>query len=99
MNNEFDAMKPSIKSSVTSLVDGGNEAVEAVKARLGDVNQGAAAVYDKTTTYIQAHPLKAIGLAYGAGYLAMRIRTSPLFKVALLGGLAYFGSQFVRKQA
>lgn len=97
MNNEFGASKASIQNSVSALVDQGNEAVQAVRSRIGDVNESAAAVYDRTTTYIQAHPLKAIGIAYGAGYLAMRIKTSPLFKIGLLGGLLYVGSQFVRR--
>lgn len=99
MNNEFDTSKQSIKSSVSAAVDQGAEAVQAVKAKLGDVNESASELYDRTTTYIQAHPLKAIGIAYGAGYLAMRIKTSPLFKIGLLGALLYAGSQFVRRNA
>lgn len=98
MNNELDASKQSIKGSVSAVVDQGAEAMQAVKARLGTVNESASEIYDRTTTFIQAHPLKAIGIAYGAGYLAMRIKTSPLFKIALLGGLLYGGSQFVRRR-
>jgi ElaB/YqjD/DUF883 family membrane-anchored ribosome-binding protein len=42
---------------------------------------------DKAEEFIGDHPLKAIGMAFGVGYLAMRIRTSPLFPVALLAGV------------
>ena len=101
MNNDLKDTKPSIKQTVETLVEQGSETIDAVKTRAGDVadqvKDTTAAAYDRTTNYIQAHPLKSLAIAFGAGYLSMRIKTSPLFKVALFGGLAYLGTQFVRR--
>lgn len=102
MNNESGTTSnPTITQSVRALVDQGAETVETIKTRVGDVTdqvkQGGAAARTHTTTYIQANPLKSLVIAYAAGYIAMRLRTSPLVKIALVGTLGYLGTRFVRR--
>lgn len=79
-----------IKDSVQTLIDHGSEAAGDIKARVGEVAGEARekldVALDKAETFIGDHPLKALGLAFGVGYVAMRIRTSPLFPIALLAG-------------
>ena len=55
-----------IKQSVKDFVDQGQEKVEAIKSRVSDVK-------GRTTTYIKANPLTAVGIAFGLGYLGMRL--------------------------
>ncbi len=103
MNNEFGSSKPTIKDSVQTLVDQGSETVGTIKNRVGDaadsVKQGGAAARERTTNYIQANPLKSLVIAFGLGYVAMRVRTSPLFKVALISGLGYLAKQFIGRDS
>ncbi len=79
-----------IKDSVQTLIDHGSEAADDIKARVGDVASEAREklddALDQAETFIGEHPLKAMGLAFGVGYVAMRIRTSPLFPIALIAG-------------
>ncbi|MDQ3367925.1 MAG: hypothetical protein M3680_21075 [Myxococcota bacterium] len=100
MNNEF-GTKATVKDSVQGLVDQGSETVDAIKNRVGDVTntvkEGGGAALDRATTFIQANPLKSLAIAFGAGYIAMRIRTSPLFKVAMLGGFGLLGTKVLRR--
>lgn len=105
MNNEFDAtgklVTPTVGESVRTLVDTSSETIDAIKTRLGDVTdnvkQGGSAAVDRTQSYIQANPYKSLLIAFGAGYVAMRIKTSPLFKVGMLGVLAYLGTSIYRR--
>ena len=99
MNNEFD--KPNVTENVRTLIDQGAETVSSIKSRAGavadGVKTGAVTARERTEAFVQASPLKAIAIAFGLGYVAMRIRTSPLLKVALIGGLGYLGKEFVRR--
>jgi ElaB/YqjD/DUF883 family membrane-anchored ribosome-binding protein len=67
----------SIKDSVRGFVDQGQEKVEQLKTRVIDATDKAKArggeYLDKTTDIIKAHPLKAVGVAFGIGYLGMRL--------------------------
>jgi ElaB/YqjD/DUF883 family membrane-anchored ribosome-binding protein len=110
MNNEngsYSKESASIKASVQNLVDQGSETVDAIKAkvddlktRVGDVSgtvkDGGAAAYDKTVSFIQANPFKSLAIAFGIGYVAMRIRTSRVLKIALLGGLGLAGRTIIK---
>ena len=82
-----------IKESVSNLVDHGSEAVDEIRERVTEVGSeardAAMAVFDEAEKFILAHPMKALALAFGAGYVAMRVRTSVLFPLALVGGLGY----------
>lgn len=89
-----------LKEDVTAFVDQGKSAVESLKARVGDVGQsisenGSAAV-DKATSFIEGSPIKAVAIAFGLGYVAMRIRTSPLLKFGAIAGLGYLGLRVAR---
>jgi ElaB/YqjD/DUF883 family membrane-anchored ribosome-binding protein len=89
-----------LKEDVTTFVDQGKDTVESIKARAGDMRQSisenGAAVLDKATSFIEASPVKAVAIAFGLGYLAMRIRTSPLLKFGALAGIGYLGLRAAR---
>ncbi len=96
MNKQSPANTPDISSisdSVHTLIGQGGEAVDAIKARVETVTSDARdklmAAYDKSTAFITSNPGKAIALAFSIGYVAMRIRTSKLFPIAMLGGVGY----------
>jgi ElaB/YqjD/DUF883 family membrane-anchored ribosome-binding protein len=84
----------SIKESVQTLVDHGGEAIHEIKSAVGEVStearDKAAAAYDEIVKFVQEHPGKSVALAFGIGYIAMRIRTSFLFPFAMIGGIGYF---------
>lgn len=66
-----------IKDSVKGFVDRGEEKLDAVRSRVVDVKDKAmskGSVYaDRTTDFIKANPLKAVGIAFGLGYIGMRL--------------------------
>jgi ElaB/YqjD/DUF883 family membrane-anchored ribosome-binding protein len=90
-----------LKDSVSTLVDQGTATASAIKSRVGDVadqvKESGAAAFARATSLVEEHPFKSLAIAFGAGYVMMRIRTSPMIKLALLGGLAYLGTQVVRR--
>jgi ElaB/YqjD/DUF883 family membrane-anchored ribosome-binding protein len=66
-----------IKDSIKGLVDRGHDKVNAIKDKAVDVQhrareRGSAAI-DRTTTLIKDHPIAAVGIAFGVGYLIMRL--------------------------
>jgi ElaB/YqjD/DUF883 family membrane-anchored ribosome-binding protein len=66
-----------IRDSVKGLVDQGHDKVNAIKDRVVDMkhkakDQGGKAV-TKASDLIKAHPFAAIGIAFGVGYIAMRL--------------------------
>ena len=89
-----------LKEDVTAFVDQGKNAVDAIKTRVGDVRQSisenGAVVVEKASSFIEASPIKAVAIAFGLGYIAMRIRTSPLLKFGALAGLGYLGLRAAR---
>ena len=100
--NEFEnPSKPNISESVRTLVDDGSQAVDAIKNRVSgltdSVSKGGAAAFDKTVSFIEANPIKAVGAALGLGYVAMRITTSPLLKLGLLAGAVYLGKDMIKR--
>jgi ElaB/YqjD/DUF883 family membrane-anchored ribosome-binding protein len=66
-----------IKDAVKGLVDQGREKVEATKVRVIEVKDQAFskgnAMLDRATEMIKAHPFRAVGIAFGAGYIGMRL--------------------------
>jgi ElaB/YqjD/DUF883 family membrane-anchored ribosome-binding protein len=66
-----------IKDKVKGLVDQGEEKVDQIKHKVIDVKDQAvtrgSAVLDRAETFIRANPLKAVGIAFGIGYLGMRL--------------------------
>lgn len=92
-----------IKDSVSHLVDQGHQTVDAIKSRVADVRgqvtDNTGAIRDGLARYVEAHPLKALGIAFGLGYVAMRIRTSFIMELAFLGAFAYGVDRVLRKRA
>lgn len=66
-----------IKEKVRGFVDTAEERAEAIKARAIEVKDDAMsrgnALVERTTDMIKANPLKAVGIAFGAGYIGMRL--------------------------
>jgi ElaB/YqjD/DUF883 family membrane-anchored ribosome-binding protein len=66
-----------LKDSVRGLVDQGHEKVQHAKERVVDAKDHAVSrgneYLDKVTSFIKANPIKSVGIAFGAGYLGMRL--------------------------
>lgn len=73
VDDKIDALKETVKG----LVDQGAQKVDAIKSRVVEAKDQAYTrgtdVLDRTTAMIKAHPLKAIAIAFGAGYIGMRL--------------------------
>jgi len=67
----------SLRDSVKSLVDRGEERAHAFKSRVvemtGTARSRSSDAIERTSSLIKAHPLKAVGIAFGLGYLGMRL--------------------------
>ena len=100
--NEFQNHMASVKDSVSTLVDQGHETVDAIKAKVSDVRDhvrdNGSQVLDATRSYVKEHPIKALGIALGLGYVAMRIRTSPVMELAFLGAFGYVANRVLNKR-
>lgn len=74
MESNLDNKLESIKESVKGLVD---ENAQKIKSRVIDAKQQAMArgnaYVDRVTDVIKAHPLQAVGIAFGVGYIGMRL--------------------------
>ena len=66
-----------IKEKVRGFVDSAEERAESIKHRAieakDDVMTRGNALIERATDMIKANPLKAVGVAFGAGYLGMRL--------------------------
>jgi ElaB/YqjD/DUF883 family membrane-anchored ribosome-binding protein len=76
-NGEVTHRIDSIKDSVKGLIDQGQHKATQIKDKVVDLqhkakDRGTVAV-DKFSEVIKAHPFAAIGIAFGVGYLAMRL--------------------------
>jgi len=76
-SHDVDDKIDGIKETVKGFVDHGAQTVDAIKSRVVDakdqaIHRGSDAVA-RMTDLIKAHPLKAVGIAFGAGYLGMRL--------------------------
>ncbi len=90
-----------VKESVATLVDQGGATIDALKARVGDIGDKVKAegaiVLDRTESLVQKNPFASVAIAFGLGYVAMRLRTSPLVKLGLIAGLGALGVRFARR--
>ncbi|HEY4181136.1 MAG TPA: hypothetical protein VGM90_30035 [Kofleriaceae bacterium] len=79
-NGSFDG----IKDAVSHFVDDGKEKVAGLKDKAMDLKEKAidlkdqaleksTSLLDAATDAIKTNPLKAVGIAFGVGYVAMRI--------------------------
>ena len=76
-NNTMDDKLGSIKERVRGVVDQGHEKVDHLKHKVMDVKDQVASrghvVIDRASEFIRANPLKAVGIAFGIGYIGMRL--------------------------
>ena len=67
----------SIKHTVKDVVDQGAQKADALKSRMIEAKDEALRrgndLLDRVVELIKAHPLKAVGIAFAAGYLGMRL--------------------------
>lgn len=67
----------SLKDSVRSLVDAGGERAGQLKSKAIDakdaVFENGEVALRKAGSFIKEHPIAAIGVAFGIGYIAMRM--------------------------
>jgi ElaB/YqjD/DUF883 family membrane-anchored ribosome-binding protein len=67
----------SIKDTVKGYVEQGAQTVDAIKSKVVEVKDQAvnrgSDMLTSMTDLIKAHPLKAVAIAFGAGYLGMRL--------------------------
>lgn len=66
-----------LKDSVRNLVDASGDRANQIKERLADAkdvafDKGSAAL-GKVSALVKEHPIAAIGIAFGIGYLAVRM--------------------------
>ena len=91
-----------VKENVSTLVDDGRQTIDAIKARVSDVGaqvrDNSSQIIQATRGYVEQHPLKALGIALGLGYVAMRIRTSPVMELAFLGAFGYVANRVLNKR-
>jgi ElaB/YqjD/DUF883 family membrane-anchored ribosome-binding protein len=77
MANSIDDKIDSLRDSMKGVVDQGAQRVDAIKSKLIDVKDEAMSrggdLLSQATSLIKAHPLKSIAIAFGAGYLGMRL--------------------------
>ena len=75
--NTMDDKLGTIKERVRHVVDQGQEKVGNLKTRVIEVKDQARtrgnAFVDRATMFIRANPLKSVGIAFGVGYLGMRL--------------------------
>lgn len=77
VGGKIDERIDSIKDSVRGLVDNTQQRAADIKKRaLGVKNDAMSrghAVLDRTSDLIKENPLKAVAIAFGVGYIGMRI--------------------------
>jgi ElaB/YqjD/DUF883 family membrane-anchored ribosome-binding protein len=77
MANTLDDKLDSLRDSMKGVVDQGAQRVDQLKSKLIDVKDEAVArggdLITQATNLIKAHPLKSIAIAFGAGFIAMRL--------------------------
>jgi ElaB/YqjD/DUF883 family membrane-anchored ribosome-binding protein len=76
-NQKFDQKIDTVAERVKGLVDQGADKVDQLRSRAMDVKQQAFdrgnAMVDRASTYIKANPIKSVAIAFGVGYIGMRL--------------------------
>lgn len=67
----------SLKDTVKGIVEEGHHKVDAIKTRVIEVKDQAIdrgeSMLVRVSDMIKAHPIKAVAIAFGTGYLGMRL--------------------------
>lgn len=67
----------SIKNAAKEVVEQGAQRADALKQRVIEAKDAAVRrsgdMLDRVSNLIQAHPLKAVGIAFATGYIGMRL--------------------------
>lgn len=67
----------SIKETMKGLVDQGAQKVETIKNRVVEAKEQAVTrgsdVLDRASAMIKTHPIKSVAIAFGVGYIGMRL--------------------------
>ena len=76
-SSALDDRMGNLKDSVRNLVDAGGERANQIKDRLVDAkdvafDKGSEAL-GRVSALVKEHPIAAIGIAFGIGYLAVRM--------------------------
>ena len=73
----IDGKLDTIADNLKAAVSQGADKITALKDRAlelkSDASERANDAYDRTVSLIKAHPIKAVLIAFGVGYVAMRI--------------------------
>ena len=76
-NRMVDEKIDSLKDTVKGLADQGAQKVDAIKTKVIEAKDQAigrgSAMLDRVAAMIQANPLKAVGIAFVAGFVGMRL--------------------------
>jgi ElaB/YqjD/DUF883 family membrane-anchored ribosome-binding protein len=77
VGSNLDQKLDNLKDKAKGFVDQGAEKVDEIKHRVVEVKEQAmakgSAFLDRATTMIKANPLKSVAVAFGVGYIGMRI--------------------------
>jgi ElaB/YqjD/DUF883 family membrane-anchored ribosome-binding protein len=76
-DNSVEEKLDSIRDSVKGYVDRGAQKADQIKSKVVEVKDQAmhrgSDALDRLASMVRAHPLKAVGIAFGAGYIGMRL--------------------------
>ncbi len=77
MGTNIDQKLESLKEKAKDIVEEGGEKVEQLKSRVVDIKDKAmargSAFLDRVTDMIKANPLRSVAIAFGVGYIGMRL--------------------------
>jgi ElaB/YqjD/DUF883 family membrane-anchored ribosome-binding protein len=76
-SNRVDEKVDSIKEAVKGLVDQGAQKVDAIKNKAVETKDQmfdrGGDMLERMTAMIKANPIKSVAIAFGAGYIGMRL--------------------------
>lgn len=77
MGRDLDQKIDSLKEKAKGFVEQGSDKVDELKTRVVEAKEQVmargGAFLDRATALIKANPLKSVAIAFGVGYLGMRI--------------------------
>ena len=77
MGNKVDEKIDSLSNTVKGIVDQGAQKVDELKTKAVEVKDQATTrgndLIERASEMVRAHPLRSVGIAFGAGYVLMRL--------------------------